>query len=52
MAERLRIREITADELAALLPIYLSNPAFVEQNEGQKVRLGAMILTFTEDIEI
>jgi len=40
MAERLQIREITADDLAALLPVYLSNPAFVEQNEGSEGEIG------------
>jgi RimJ/RimL family protein N-acetyltransferase len=37
---RLQIREITADDLDALLPIYLSNPTFVEQNEGSEGEIG------------
>lgn len=33
---RLQIREIEADDLPALLPIYTSNPEFVRQNEGSE----------------
>jgi hypothetical protein len=33
-------REATVDDLPALLPIYLSNPAFVEQNEGSEGEIG------------
>jgi hypothetical protein len=40
MTKRLQIRESTADDLPALLPIYLSNPAFVEQNEGSEGEIG------------
>jgi RimJ/RimL family protein N-acetyltransferase len=38
--KQLLIRETTADELDALLPIYLSNPTFVEQNEGSEGEVG------------
>jgi RimJ/RimL family protein N-acetyltransferase len=38
--QRLQIRESTADDLLALLPIYMSNPAFVEQNEGSEGEIG------------
>ena len=31
---RLRIREAAPDDLPVLLPVYLSNPAYVAQNEG------------------
>lgn len=37
---RLQMRETAADNLDALLPIYLSNPAFVEQNEGSEGEIG------------
>jgi RimJ/RimL family protein N-acetyltransferase len=37
---QLQIQEITADDLGALLPIYLSNPVFVEQNEGSEGEIG------------
>jgi RimJ/RimL family protein N-acetyltransferase len=37
---RLQIRETTADELDAFLPIYLSNPTFVLQNEGSEGEIG------------
>lgn len=40
MTKRLQIRESTADDLPALLPVYLSNPAFVEQNEGSEGEIG------------
>jgi len=33
---RLQMRESTADDLPALLDIYMSNPDFVEQNEGSE----------------
>lgn len=37
---RLQIREIAADDLPALLPIYTSNPEFVRQNEGSEGEIG------------
>jgi len=40
MTKRLQIRESTADDLPTLLPIYMSNPAFVEQNEGSEGEIG------------
>jgi RimJ/RimL family protein N-acetyltransferase len=40
VTKQLQIREITADDLDALLPIYLSNPTFVEQNEGSEGEIG------------
>jgi RimJ/RimL family protein N-acetyltransferase len=36
VTRQLLMRESTADDLDALLPIYLSNPTFVEQNEGSE----------------
>jgi RimJ/RimL family protein N-acetyltransferase len=32
----LTFREVTADDLPALLPVYLSNPDFVAMNEGSR----------------
>jgi RimJ/RimL family protein N-acetyltransferase len=40
VTDRLQLRETVADDLSALLPIYLSNPAFVEQNEGSEGEIG------------
>jgi RimJ/RimL family protein N-acetyltransferase len=40
VTKQLQIRETTADDLDALLPIYLSNPTFVEQNEGSEGEVG------------
>lgn len=40
MTKRLQIRETTADDLPALLPIYLSNPTFVKQNAGSEGEVG------------
>lgn len=37
---RLRIREVEAEDLPALLPVYTSNPAFVQQNEGSEGEVG------------
>jgi RimJ/RimL family protein N-acetyltransferase len=37
---RLQIREIVADDLPALLPVYTSNPEFVQQNEGSEGEAG------------
>ncbi len=37
---RLQIREITADDLPALLPVYMSNLEFVRQNEGSEGEIG------------
>ncbi len=42
MGARLEMRECTADELPALLAAYISNPDFVEQNEGSEGGLAAM----------
>lgn len=38
--ERLRLREATADDLPALLSVYLSNPDFVRMNEGSRGEQG------------
>ncbi|HLZ23531.1 MAG TPA: GNAT family N-acetyltransferase [Ktedonobacterales bacterium] len=38
--ERLRLREAHADDLPALLSVYLSNPAFVAMNEGSRGEQG------------
>jgi RimJ/RimL family protein N-acetyltransferase len=40
MTKRLQLRDCTADDLPALLPAYLSNPTFVEQNEGSEGEIG------------
>lgn len=40
VSKRLQLREIAAEDLAALLPIYSSNPEFVEQNEGSESEPG------------
>ncbi|PWT78014.1 MAG: hypothetical protein C5B60_01850 [Chloroflexi bacterium] len=40
VTQHLQIREITADDLDTLLPIYLSNPTFVVQNEGSEGEIG------------
>jgi RimJ/RimL family protein N-acetyltransferase len=37
---RLFLREVEADDLPALLPVYLSNPAFVALNEGSRGESG------------
>ena len=37
---RLRIRDAEAEDLPALLPVYLSNPAFVRMNEGSQGEAG------------
>ncbi|SRR5258708_6103578 len=37
---RLHIREMMADDLPGLLPVYTSNPAFVQQNEGSEGEIG------------
>ena len=37
---QLQIREIAADDLPALLPVYTSNPEFVRQNEGSEGEIG------------
>jgi RimJ/RimL family protein N-acetyltransferase len=37
---RLVMREVEADDLPALLPVYLSNPAFVAMNEGSRGQSG------------
>lgn len=39
-SERLRLRELGADELEAVLPVYLSNPDFVQQQEGSEGEAG------------
>jgi RimJ/RimL family protein N-acetyltransferase len=40
VTDRLQMRETVADDLEILLPIYLSNPTFVEQNEGSEGEIG------------
>jgi ribosomal protein S18 acetylase RimI-like enzyme len=40
VTRQLLMRESTAAELDALLPMYLSNPTFVEQNEGSEGEVG------------
>ena len=40
VTDRLQIREAAADDLDVLLPIYLSNPTFLEQNEGSEGEIG------------
>jgi len=40
VTDRLEMRETVADDLEVLLPIYLSNPTFVEQNEGSEGEIG------------
>jgi RimJ/RimL family protein N-acetyltransferase len=37
---RLAFREVEADDLPELLPVYLSNPAFVAMNEGSRGESG------------
>lgn len=39
-SERLRIREAEAEDLSALLAVYLSNPEFVAMNEGARGEQG------------
>ena len=39
-SERLRIRELTADDLEAILPVHLSNPDFLELMEGSEGNAG------------
>src|SRR5215831_6459029 len=37
---RLLLRDATAEDLPALLPVYLSNPAFVSLSEGSRGEAG------------
>jgi len=39
-SSRLTLREVEADDLPALLPVYLSNPVFVALNEGSRGESG------------
>ncbi len=39
-SERLLIREMTADDLEKVLPVYLSNPDFLQQMEGSEGEAG------------
>jgi RimJ/RimL family protein N-acetyltransferase len=39
-SERLRLREMTADDLPLVLPVYLSNPEFLQQQEGSEGEAG------------
>lgn len=39
-SERLRLREMSADDLPLGLPVYLSNPDFLQQQEGSEGEAG------------
>src|SRR5947209_7686081 len=39
-SERLRLRELTEDDLANVLPVYLSNPDVVQRMEGSEGEVG------------
>ena len=39
-SERLQIRDLVADDLAEMLPVYMSNPDFLQQQEGSEGEAG------------